>query len=126
MPRISWTPWGRRRGEIKTYPIGYIYTLSPVGYNLQIYLKGDRNMDKFIATPHQLAILLRDKRKKKGETQKETAEKIGLLPKTISLLENSPEKSSLESLMKLLSALDLELHIADKEPLGDLSAGDEW
>jgi HTH-type transcriptional regulator/antitoxin HipB len=62
----------------------------------------------------QLAMVLNGFRKKRKLTQKQAAEKVGLLPKSISAMENHPEKSSLESLFKLLSALGLELVIKPK------------
>lgn len=68
-----------------------------------------------IRTPMQLAMVLNGYRKKLKLTQKEASEKVGLLPKTISALENNPEKSSLESLFKLISALGLELVLKPKK-----------
>jgi HTH-type transcriptional regulator / antitoxin HipB len=62
----------------------------------------------------QLAMVLNGFRKKRKLTQKQAAEKVGLLPKSISAMEHHPEKSSLESLFKLLSALGLELVIKPK------------
>jgi HTH-type transcriptional regulator/antitoxin HipB len=70
--------------------------------------------EQSIRTPMQLAMVLNGFRKKRKLTQKQAAEKVGLLPKSISAMENHPEKSSLESLFKLLSALGLELVIKPK------------
>jgi HTH-type transcriptional regulator/antitoxin HipB len=67
-----------------------------------------------IRTPMQLAMVLGGYRKKLKLTQKQASEKVGLYPKTISALENSPETSSIESLFKLLSALGLELVLKPK------------
>ncbi|TOC17136.1 transcriptional regulator [Vibrio parahaemolyticus] len=39
---------------------------------------------------------------------------VGLKQTTVSKLERDPASSSIESLMRLLSSLDLELHIQDK------------
>jgi HTH-type transcriptional regulator / antitoxin HipB len=71
-------------------------------------------MDYLISTPSQLGLALKSARKTKGLTQAEAATKVGLLPKTISALENHPEACSIESLLKLLSVLDLELTLATK------------
>ena len=71
-------------------------------------------MDYLINTPSQLGLALKSARKTTGLTQAETATKVGLLPKTISALENHPEACSIESLIKLLSVLDLELTLAKK------------
>ena len=62
-----------------------------------------------IKTPFQLSITLKSRRKELKLTQKEAAELVGLLPKTISLLENSPMTASLDSLYKYLSALNIEI-----------------
>lgn len=80
----------------------------------------------------QLGPLLQGRRKSLGLTQKEAAKKTGLLPKTISALENNPSGSTLDSLFSLLSALDIELLFQDKqappltpqEPSGP--AQDDW
>jgi len=67
-----------------------------------------------ISTPMQLAHTLRDVRKSRGLSQDAAGKLVGLLPKTISSLENHPESASIDSLLKLLSALDLELLISHK------------
>lgn len=67
----------------------------------------DRNA--VIASPAQLAAVLRGHRDTCNLTQKQAGTKVGLLPKTISVLESDPGRSSVASLFKLLSALDVEL-----------------
>lgn len=61
-------------------------------------------------------------------TQQAAAARVGLLPKSISLLEHAPERSSVESLFKLLSALGCELVVRPKSPLDDASESrtSEW
>ncbi len=72
------------------------------------------NMGYLVLTPRHLADALKSRRKEKRLTQKETALLVGLLPKTISGLEHSPEKSSVESLLKLLAAMELEMVLRPK------------
>jgi HTH-type transcriptional regulator/antitoxin HipB len=72
-------------------------------------------MKYLISTPSQLTHALRSVRKARGLSQGDTGKLVGLLPKTISALENHPGSASLDSFLKLLSALDLELIIAPKE-----------
>ncbi|QEN09843.1 XRE family transcriptional regulator [Oceanispirochaeta crateris] len=48
-------------------------------------------------------------------TQAETARGAGLLPKTVSLLENDPQRSSVGNLFKLLSFLNREVQLLNKE-----------
>ena len=72
-------------------------------------------MEYLISTPGQLASAVKGRRKTLRVTQAAAAARVGLLPKTVSALESKPEKSSLESLFKLLAALDLELVVRAKE-----------
>jgi HTH-type transcriptional regulator/antitoxin HipB len=65
-------------------------------------------------TPKQLGQVLRGQRKSQKLTQKEAAQVVGLLPKTISKLELATETATIESLFKLLSALQLELVLRSK------------
>ncbi len=83
-------------------------------------------MEHLILTPYQLAMTLRNRRKALRLTQVEAAEKVGLLPKTISALENNPERSTLDSFQKLLSALDFELILKPKTREEDSSQKGEW
>lgn len=71
-------------------------------------------MDYTIRTPGQLAQVLRGQRLAQDQTQKAAGEPVGLLPKTVGRLESAPERSTVESLFKLLSALNLELVIRPK------------
>lgn len=76
-------------------------------------------------TPEQLAIVLRGQRQASKLTQKQAAALVGLLPKTISALESDPERGSVGSLYKLLSALGLELVLQPKVSTKSTS-GSEW
>ncbi|MHB0854186.1 MAG: helix-turn-helix domain-containing protein [Rectinema subterraneum] len=67
-----------------------------------------------VTTTHQLAMALKIARKTLGLTQAQAGALVGLLPMTISALENRPESCSIESLFKLLSALNLELSLSPK------------
>lgn len=71
-------------------------------------------MTYLITTPAQLSHAIKSARKAAGLTQKEAGVRVGLLPKTISALENHPESTSIESLLKLLSVLSLELSLSPK------------
>ena len=79
-------------------------------------------MEYHIYIPSQLAAALKSSRKARGVTQQLVASQVGLLPKTVSALENSPDTSSIESLFKLLSALGLEMVLRTKD---DTPSG-EW
>lgn len=83
-------------------------------------------MDFIIRTPAQLGHALKARRATKKLTQKDAGKRVGLLPKTISALELAPERSSVESLFKLLSALELELVLREKSRERKASRLSEW
>jgi len=83
-------------------------------------------MDYTVHTPQQLAQVLRGQRTSTRLTQKAVGASVGLLPKTISAMESSPERSSVESLFKLLSALNLELVLRSKSSGSTASRSPEW
>lgn len=77
-------------------------------------------------TPDQLAAVLRGHRQTTGLTQRQAAAKVGLLQKTISSLETDPAGSSIASLFKLLSALDLEMVLEPKQSVSSRAKTSEW
>lgn len=80
-------------------------------------------MDYTAYTPRQLGQTLRGQRKSQQLTQIDAAKIVGLLPKTVSKLELATETATIESLFKLLSALQLELVVRSRSP--DVQAR-EW
>jgi HTH-type transcriptional regulator/antitoxin HipB len=83
-------------------------------------------MQTVIRTPQQLSQALRAGRTGKHLTQRAAGADVGLLPKTISALELRSENSSIDSLFKLLSALELELVLRDKDAGKLEKPGTEW
>jgi len=83
-------------------------------------------MQNLILTPFQLAYYLKSRRKSLNLTQKQAGELVGLLPKTISALESHPERCSLESFFKLLSALEIEMLLQPKPLIDEETEKDEW
>jgi len=86
-------------------------------------------MKYLISTLPQLSQALRDVRKSQGLNQDNTGKLVGLLPKTISALENRPGSVTIDSLLKLLSALDLEMVISPKNTLdntADSNTNEDW
>ncbi len=67
-----------------------------------------------INTEKSLAVLLRDQRIKLGMNQSTVADLVGIKQATISAIENHPTKSKIGTLLKVLSALGLELQLVDK------------
>ncbi len=80
-------------------------------------------MEYNIQTSGQLGKALQSERKIKKLTQNQVAQKAGMLAKTISLLERSPDKSSVNSLFKLLSVLEMELVV---RPKSTMQINSEW
>ena len=72
-------------------------------------------MDYVARTPEQLGQLLRSCRAQRDLTQSLAGAKVGLKQSTVSSIELDASRSSVETLYKLLSALDLELVIRDKQ-----------
>ena len=83
-------------------------------------------MEYFANTPKQLSKILRARRGSLDLTQQEVATLVGLLPKTVSALENRAENSNIETLFKCLSALDLEIRLLPKELPEKDSEEPEW
>lgn len=67
-----------------------------------------------VTSPALLATAVRDQRKIKKLTQSETAALVGIKQSTVSDFENRPDSTKLETLFKILSALDLELQVVKK------------
>jgi len=81
-------------------------------------------MDYIARTPTQLGQILRGCRRQKRLSQTEAGNRVGLLAKTVSALESNPERSTIESFFKLLSALDLELVLRERST--NVTRGREW
>ena len=79
-------------------------------------------------SPALLAAAVRDQRKISKLTQAEAAKLVGIKQTTVSDFELRPESTKLETLFKLLSALDLELHVVKRgSTLDDNKVRDrEW
>ncbi|KXS52090.1 type II toxin-antitoxin system antitoxin HipB [Marinobacter persicus] len=80
-----------------------------------------------ITSPEALASTLRNARKQRSLTQQTLAEQIGTKQATISTFENHPENCRIETLFKLLAALDLELQITERgQPESQTGWDQEW
>lgn len=72
-----------------------------------------------VTSPAALANAVRDQRKICKMSQTQTADLIGIKQTTVSDFENKPESTKLETLFKILAALDLELHITKRGSVSD-------
>ena len=66
-----------------------------------------------VNTAKDLSAVIRDSRKSRGWTQANLAKRIGVYQRDISNYEAKPETVSVEMLIKLCAALDLELNIGN-------------
>lgn len=67
-----------------------------------------------ITSPKQLAIHLRDERKNKNLSQNRVADPVGIKQDTVSKFEINPETTRVQTLFRILSSLNLEMHIVPK------------
>ncbi|MCE0724192.1 helix-turn-helix domain-containing protein [Legionella resiliens] len=76
----------------------------------------------------ELALLIKNQRKKLKLSQAEVAALVGLKQKTISAIENNPENMRLSTLFRILSALGLDLKISAKSQSNTATNqwNDEW
>jgi HTH-type transcriptional regulator/antitoxin HipB len=74
-----------------------------------------------IHSPADLAQYYRDQRKKLGLSQVSVADEVAVRQDTVSKFELKPDNVRLETLFRLLSALDMEVHIL---PKGQSISGD--
>ena len=81
-----------------------------------------------VTSPQMLPQALRDARIQRKLSQQATASQTGMKQTTVSAFENHPDGTRIETLFKLLSALDLELHLAKRDSEPDKSQGwdQEW
>lgn len=67
-----------------------------------------------ITSSKQLAIHLRDERKNKNLSQTKIADPVGLKQDTVSKFEVNPEATRIQTLFRILSSLNLDMHIVPK------------
>lgn len=79
-----------------------------------------------IHTPAALAQFCRDRRKINGLSQDEVAREAALRQDTVSRFELGPDHARLDTLFRLLAALDLELHLLPKGPDAPAAQPSEW
>lgn len=75
--------------------------------------------------PQQLAPLLRALRRRSGMSQADLAARLGVTHQAVSRLEQDPARVSFERLMRVLSALKVELVLRPRVPDAEATTG-EW
>ncbi|GLT13912.1 helix-turn-helix domain-containing protein [Vibrio algivorus] len=84
-----------------------------------------------INTPKVLAAFVKDSRKRQGLSQSDVASRVGLRQATISEFENNPDRTSIETILKILAAMKLDMHLISehtsiKTSSNSINTGDEW
>lgn len=83
-------------------------------------------MSTAVRTSGQLGPILKQLRKEKGWSQQMLGQKVGLSQERISVIENQPEKVSLDSLLTVLMTLDVEMQIAPRDAGGGTLPKGSW
>lgn len=71
-------------------------------------------MTRSVRTARQLGTLIREERKRRNMSQQELANLVGTGQKTISAIENGNEGATLETVFRLLAALQLEIKLSPR------------
>lgn len=71
-------------------------------------------MTDLARTPRHIGAIIQRARKKRDWTQMKLAEQAGLRQATISMIESGEKPAKLESILAVLSALDLEFRIGQR------------
>jgi HTH-type transcriptional regulator / antitoxin HipB len=79
---------------------------------------------RLISSPQILGAIIKDKRKSKKLTQAQLAGKAMITSIALSHIESGRDGTRLHSILKILSALDMELMTGDKSKT--TLNGDEW
>lgn len=85
-----------------------------------------------IRSAKDIGIMLQGYRKKKGITQKELAQSLGLTQQTVSSMERNGTNVTIETLLHVLSVLQVDCLLQEREsvtvtpPLKENSTGDNW
>src|SRR4030065_2727755 len=74
-------------------------------------------MTNNVRTTGQLGPILKQLRKAKGWSQIELGKRIGLSQERISVIENHPERMSIDQLLTVLKALEAELQVEPRHSL---------
>jgi HTH-type transcriptional regulator/antitoxin HipB len=83
-------------------------------------------MQKKIISPESLGFALREERKKKGLNQTELGIPVGVDQTTVSKVEQGKPGTRLDTLFRLLSALDLELILQPKDVSASTTNKEDW
>lgn len=81
-------------------------------------------MTRLVQSPQQLSALIRTTRKARGLTQAELASRLGVSQNRFSELENDASSLTVQRLLELAKALDLEFFVQKSDARSKLSSSD--
>ena len=77
-------------------------------------------------SPVSLGRILRAARKQKGLSQTEAGNSVGLDQPTLSKIERGESNARIDTLFRLLAALDMEMIVRPRQKASEESKGDNW
>lgn len=82
----------------------------------------------YVRSPKDLALLVVSQRKKLRLSQAEVGKLVGLKQQTISEFENRPEGTQIDTLFRIISALNLDIQLFAKDEIPAIKAKwkEEW
>jgi HTH-type transcriptional regulator/antitoxin HipB len=83
-------------------------------------------MIRKVVSPEILGAALREARKKKGLSQAEAGRSVGMDQPTVSKVEQGNSGTRLDTLFRLLAALDLELVLQPRQTPNKNDSGENW
>ena len=75
-------------------------------------------MNQVVRLPRQLGAIIQCERLRQGMTQQQLASLIGKQQKTISAIENGSQGTKLDTLLRVIATLDLDIQIVPRRPDG--------
>lgn len=78
----------------------------------------------FIPSPKVLAVSVINQRKKLKLSQAEVGERVGLKQQTISAFESKPDRTRIDTLFRILSAVNLDMQLLAKDATESVKS--EW
>ncbi len=75
-------------------------------------------MNQVVRLPRQLGAIIQNERRRQGMTQQQLASLIGKQQKTISAIENGSQGTKLETLLRVIATLDLDIRIVPRRTEG--------
>jgi len=82
-------------------------------------------MEYKIAIAQQLSTILKNKRKQSGLTQEDMGKKLGISQRVFARNEAHPEKVHFERILQILSELDVDLVIRERNSYGKNNSSNE-